>query len=241
LHTDRRRDLANSQPPRILAGSADGTSARSVVVTRTGMRMRRSVLLVLLLAVGCGSAGAETAVQTRSGPTSFDGKFAMFWLGDTSTGGMGPNAADGGTIEYPQADTSTLDLYIQDAAVGCAEVQAGQATSNLSTIYVSVNRLGHGTLGPGEYPVIGVPGDDVRETPSAYYIELKGDCLGGKEITDGHLSLSRVTVEAADGSLSIVLRDGTHLDGHFHAERCTNGWTVSPYDPTNATKRYCNP
>lgn len=192
--------------------------------------------------MGCGAGTPETAVATRSGPTSFSGKFAMFWLGDTSTGGTGPNPADGGIIEYPQADTSTLELYIQDAAVGCARIPPGQVMpANLSTILVTVHRLGHGSLGAGEYPLIGKPGDDVREIPGVDYIALRGDCLGGSEVTDGHLSLSRVSPEDAEGSLWIVLGDGTHVDGAFHAERCADYWLVAPYDPTYATKRDCNP
>lgn len=204
--------------------------------------MRQIVIPVLVLVAGIACGGAtETDVRTRHGPTVFDGMYAMFWLGDTSTGGTGPNPADGGTIEFPQADTSTMTLYVQDTNVGCGEVKPDTVPANISSLYVNVSRLGHGTLREGSYPLIGVAGEDVWEMPTVYYIELRGDCLGGVEVTEGHLSLSRVGSADAEGTLSIVLRDGTRIDGPFRAERCPTVWPVSPHDPTYATKRYCTP
>ena len=200
--------------------------------------MRRIVIAGLLIGAACGSA-TETDVRTRTGPTQFAGKHALFWLMDVTLSEIGADLADGGTTTAGPMPASELVLSIQDVPMGCGGLDADAGQSTVATLEFDVTRIRPGAITTGDYPLSPISGSASSDRTSAAYHELRGVCVAPFGVTDGRMTLSRLTDQEAQGLLSVVLDDGTEIDGEFIAGRCTNLLGYSPGDPVPVPTPLC--
>jgi len=190
--------------------------------------MRRIVSAILLLALACGEGGQiATDVRTRSGPTQFAGKYAVFlqydaWVSSISAtldgdGGTGPGLD-------PAVPITAFDLYVMDAPWSCSAPQGGpQGVRDVAEVVWSIDRPKPRSVGAGEYPF----GADLATDESSLgnYYDWRPECLAQwTTVTGGSVTLSQVTETEAHGFLSASLLDGTVIQGDFVATRCPAVW-----------------
>lgn len=190
--------------------------------------MRRTVIAGLLIGAACGSA-TETGVRTRSGPTSFEGKYATFLMYDAIVDEIGANLEDGGTMLRGPIGVTAFDLDIQDAPWSCWEPDAGPPPKDVARVIWSMSRLKPTAFPTGDYAVGAAPGLDPIEWSAGIYLDWRPDCLAQQSaLTGGKLSVSSLTGEEAQGWISVTLEDGTLLEGEFIARRCPAVFSPPP-------------
>lgn len=213
-------DAANSGPPR----SAPGRHG-----TNGGHGMRRIVIASLLLALGCGEGDpTATDVRTRSGPTQFAGKYAVFfqydaWVSSISAtldGDGGTTGDTGGGLDEAMPITA-FDLYVMDAPWSCSSLDGGpQPARDVAEVIWSISRPKPRPITAGEYPF---GGTDLATADSSNgnYLDSRPECLAQwTAVTGGSVTLSRVSETEARGAMSALLHDGTLIEGDFVATRC---------------------
>jgi len=188
-----------------------------------GYVMRQIVIPVLMLVatIGCGG-GSETDVRTRSGPTQFTGKYAVYfqydaWVSSISASFDDP---DGGSSSQDFPITS-FELYVMDAPWDCSGVDGGpQPVRDVAELIWSINRPKPRSLTTGVYP-FGGAGLATTDWSGGTYFDWRPECLAQwTPVTGGSVTLSRLTEAEAQGFVSASLYDGTRIDGEFAATRC---------------------
>jgi hypothetical protein len=211
--------------------------------------MRRIVIASLLLALGCGEgAPSATDVRTRSGPTQFAGKYAVFfeydaWVSSISVT-LDGDAGTGGGLDDAVPITA-FDLYLMDAPWSCSSLDGGpQPARDVAEVIWSISRPKPRPISAGEYP-FGGTALATADWSNGEYLDWRPECLAqSTTITGGSVTLSKVTETEAQGSMSASLYDGTLIEGDFVATRCPavfpawpepDGGIPEPLPPCGAT------
>ena len=100
-------------------------------------------------------------------------------------------------------------------------------------------RIRPGAITTGDYPLSPPSGSASTDLSFAAYHEFRNGCVAPFQVTDGRMTLSRLTDQEAQGLLSAVLDDGTEIDAEFIAARCTNPFGYSPDDPVPVPTPVC--
>ena len=188
--------------------------------------MRRIYIAGLLLGVACGG-GIETDVRTRSGPTQFGGKHAVFFMYDAWVSSIAGDFSDAGFSSSGPVAITEFDLYIQDAPWTCWEPDAGPGPTDVAEAIWQMSRPKPAPFTGGDYALGGSP--ELGDSASAMYLDRRPGCLAQVAYTTGgKLNLSGLTQDEAVGSISVSLDDGTQLQGEFVARHCPMVFTPPP-------------
>lgn len=167
--------------------------------------MRRTVIRGLLLGlVACGG-DADLAVQTRSGPTSFRARSALFQQRNGSL--------DGQSVQL-------LAMALYDIPLWCSPTDAGTPPDDFVAILLEVAKLGTAPVGPGDYSIREADGQPVEGATALYYSFVQGMPGRTLDVPGGSMHLSNVTDGSVEGDVDLTLEDGTVLGGSFSATTC---------------------
>ncbi len=190
--------------------------------------MRRIVIAGLLLGVACGG-GMETDVRTRSGPTQFAGKNAVFFMYDAWVTGIAVDLADGGVNTSGPLAITALELYVQDAPWSCWLSDAGSPPADVAQVIFDMYRPKPAPFSTGDYALGGTARPDGGDWSIGIYLDWHPECLAqDSHLTGGKVTLSSLTEEEAQGWMFVSLDDGTQLEGDFVARRCPAMFTPPP-------------
>src|SRR5262249_44879532 len=154
--------------------------------------------------LGCGGS-LETDVRTRSGPTIFNGISARFTL---VSGTVAPLDAGPSPVNF-------LFVDVYDSADWCNPADGGTPEHPFSRLELSLSKPQPTLINAGSHPLSDSTVGAVDGWLASFaHINGVSGVLNG---TSGQLELERLTSDVAEGSLDLVLQDGTRIEGPFLA------------------------